>query len=868
MTISLRQATFDPSTRAIVAGVYLYDLPDLDAYRHFSAVAHPQVDTDYFVAFTYDTGDRFEVRRVTASTAATVSSVSVLPSVEVVSLSICTTDDADQPDGVVWAAYALEGGATYLRAWRDPAFTTYWTQQPVSISPLEKLDTVYVDSDAPSVVVSGNALIYSFDRIFYRSMLAGDGTPVHPLNLVCALGERAARAFAWRGKAYLPVVVAERDETETVTNKTGIVFHLAATDGLTPYRAPLVGSWAVDQCADFGRLAKTPLTAPAPIPLELGLYDGEAWTWAASSLVNTNQTQLDRVIIDAPRSRLPLPPTQAQGLAMLPGAVTCCFDGERVFEAGFFERPMIQAPSFSPSETGLEAGTYLYIAEWEHFDAKGNRHVSATSDAVPISPDETATVTIQAQCNFATRRGDKDDTRDAGARLVVYRTKKNESTPFYRIVSPTATSLSDINGPEYLLENDPNLDTVTLVDAFDDTSMLALGWGLYTGNLAGAIPGATQDPGPVPPSRFLLNTKGRVFGISGDDPKQIFFSRFFVPGEAPAFPPAFRIFLSDTDEAAVALGVLNDKLIIFTRTRAYYVYGDGPSDTGGGTGFSEPLLFSDALGCVEPASVCVTPMGLVFQGSADGIFLVDQGLGVTRIGGPVEDTVKSGTITSAYLDTVRQWLIFTVRSTSYTHIVYSYQTGTWARWRFDAPHAVVPSTGVRWQGKHVLGVSYPGGQGFVAAETERWADQSLNGDGEASFEPIQPRLQTPWLRVGAMTGYQRTRRFSLRGVSAFEQVTPPLTSPAELSDLVTVLVEHDEEEGGGQSFRFELATLNTLPRLDLHGHIARQKCSSVRFTINLVDKYDTRGTELYALGVELAGKQGFAKVSRQSKGAT
>ena len=293
---------------------------------------------------------------------------------------------------------------------------------------------------------------------------------------------------------------------------------------------------------------------------------------------------------------------------------------------------MIQAPSFSPSETGLEAGTYLYIAEWEHFDAKGNRHVSATSDAVPISPDETATVTIQAQCNFATRRGDKDDTRDA-APASSSTARRRTSTPFYRIVSPTATSLSDINGPEYLLENDPNLDTVTLVDAFDDTSMLALGWGLYTGNLAGAIPGATQDPGPVPPSRFLLNTKGRVFGISGDDPKQIF-SRFFVPGEAPRSRLPSCIFLSDTDEAAVALGVLNDKLIIFTRTRVTTSMATGPSDTGGGTGFSEPLLFSDALGCVEPASVCVTPMGLVFQGSADGIFLVDQGLGVTRIRRP------------------------------------------------------------------------------------------------------------------------------------------------------------------------------------------------------------------------------------------
>ena len=187
------------------------------------------------------------------------------------------------------------------------------------------------------------------------------------------------------------------------------------------------------------------------------------------------------------------------------------------------------------------------------------------------------------------------------------------------------------------------------------------------------------------------------------------------------------------------------------------------------------------------------------------------------------------------------------------------------RWRFDAPHAVVPSTGVRWQESTSSASRTLVAKASSQQKRERWADQSLNGDGEASFEPIQPCLQTPWLRVGAMTGYQRTRRFR------FAACRRSSKSPLRSLPRGAFRPRHGPcraRRGGrrhGSPSRFELATLNTLPRLDLHGHIARQKCSSVRFTINLVDKYDTRGTELYALGVELAGKQGFAKVSRQTE---
>nr|MBP9863223.1 hypothetical protein [Kofleriaceae bacterium] len=78
----------------------------------------------------------------------------------------------------------------------------------------------------------------------------------------------------------------------------------------------------------------------------------------------------------------------------------------------------------------------------------------------------------------------------------------------------------------------------------------------------------------------------------------------------------------------------------------------------------------------------------------------------------------------------------------------------------------------------------------------------------------------------------------------------------------------DEDEGTPQTFTYDLATIVGLPQVSLEGHIARQKCSSVRATITLNDVGSGGGTRLTAFALELGGLRGFSKVAKANKGAS
>lgn len=471
---------------------------------------------------------------------------------------------------------------------------------------------------------------------------------------------------------------------------------------------------------------------------------------------------------------------------------------------------------------------------------------------------------IVSRTNLYTRRANKDDTRQNAARLVVYRTKAGSDGPFYRITTPTSTQSSyDPELPDAPLENDQSVDTIAVLDELTDAALAELGYGLYTGNLGGAIAGGVQDAGPVPPSTFIVNGKGRLFAVSGDDQRTIFYSRFFVAGEAPAFPPAYAIYLSDQDEAATALAILGDKLLVFTATRIYFVYGEGPNDAGVG-GFSEPVLFSDALGCTNPQSVAVTPAGVVFQASDDGLYLAGSVQAPPqRISGPVEDTLSDCTVRSVHVDVAREWVVWTTLTADRTarFLVYSFGRGAWVRWTPDAGHGQSASTSCLWRGKHVYGARYDLGVGMVAVESRGYRDRTLNQtdgfDYTAAYANVRPSVQTPWLRVGALNGYQRVRRVTVRGVAA---------TAVGNEDTVRVTLDHDEEDGTApQSFTYALATTLGLPRVGLHGHVARQKCSSVRVTVDLLDGGQDAGTKLTAITLELAGLRGMSRVSKANK---
>ena len=400
-------------------------------------------------------------------------------------------------------------------------------------------------------------------------------------------------------------------------------------------------------------------------------------------------------------------------------------------------------------------------------------------------------------------------------------------------------------------------DTVTLVDAFDDTSMLALGWGLYTGKpLRERFRARRRILGPCLRQGSSAQYEGSRLRNQRRRPEANFFASSC--GEAPAFrlPSASSCLIPTSRGRARRVerqaGYLHAhaRLLRLWRRAERHGRRDGLLS----------CFFSDALGCVELQRL-VTPMGPCFSRALRTASFVDQGpasSAALSIHGQVWHHHERVSLTPSDSGSS------SLRSTSATHIVYSVSDGDMVRWRFDAPHAVVPSTGVRGR-ESTSSASRTLVDKASQQKRERWADQSLNGDGEASLEPIQPRLQTPWLRVGAMTGYQRTRRF-LPAACRRSSKSPSAHFPRSLSDpRHGPFVEHDEGEGGRQSFRFELATLNTLPRPTCTAHRAAEVLVSAGLqSTSLTDRHARDGA--LRVGRRAGWKTGLREGLAQSKG--
>lgn len=856
------QATYDPATRAIVRNSLLQIAPASLSAAAFSVCQDTTTYGQYVTAFLLEGGMGELGTVLLAKRNPLVPGTPVLiatysPGETIKSLAVCAqrSVNASSLASYFWLSFAIDDGRDVLGGtWCTgfgPGFAQTFSAAKLDTEVWQAIDNVAVFSETPRVYTSG--IVPAGEggegvRLVYRPCQASNGALVQPLYLV-GRGLAVARGFEWRGKAYLPVALTDPDGFVS-----GTVRHLSETDGVGGWVAPLVGSFSVGEQGSFDAHAEIVLAPPVRLPPAISPED--KWVFVALARNGISQTRLDRVTLTAPYEHVRLASTVAQGLAVLPGSLTTFFDGQRTFEAGFLERPSVELYLVA-YEGAIEPGSYLYIALWEHFDARGNVHHSKASNVASVTLEADSVVTLEVTTNRTTRRAWKDDTRDNGARLVVYRTKKNSTGPFYRLVTPTATDQTPGTTGERPLENDPTFDEIRFDDDTPDETMDALGYGFYPYNLSGAIPGGVLESDPVPPTLGVVNAKGRLFAISGDDSRQIIYSRFFVAGEGPAFPAAFRIFLSDTEEGAVALASLDDKLLIFTASRIYYVYGEGPSDNAMGGAFSEPILFSTAVGCAEPRSVVTTPIGVMFLAGNGGIYLVSPKLEVARISGPAEDAVAVAAIRSVHLDAARGWVVWSqaVGFGECQMLVFSYWTGQWVTWgRGEAG----VSTSCLWQGKHVFGAQLGQDFGRVAVErTYNHDDRAANAFGDAVYASINPVVETPWLRLGALNGFQRVRRVQIGGFH--------FRSIGSTPDEIEVSLAHDGDETVTQTATFAVDDVNNPNGLKVGLHVARQKCASIKVRVVLREPDGGDGTTLHAIALELGGKRGFAKLSKANK---
>jgi hypothetical protein len=590
---------------------------------------------------------------------------------------------------------------------------------------------------------------------------------------------------------------------------------------------------------------------------------------------------------------------EAQGLLAVSGGLSGTFDGRRVVEAGFLRAPKISLdvhgwpvdPDVTDQPFGLEisdagpgdpdpqpglignypfevieggivttpagpASNYAYAVVYEWYDSAGNLHQSTPGyttvkvpnhdtddddgDGIPDAPtdrDDFTTrspirgwwVHLRVTYTALTRCWSEDDFDENNVQIAIYRTKRNDSRNYYRLTPPNVTRDTD-------LPNRPNEFDVAYVDSLSDEAMVALGYGfLYTAG--GVLPNLA-----VPASVASVTHRNRLWLASAEDTRAVWYSKELVPGEAPGFHAGFVVRIDDSPDGITTLGSLGDDLIIFTRSRIYYVTGAGPNDQGRGELPQGPFPVTRAVGCIDGRSLVTYPGGLLFQGTR-GIYALSAAHEVTYVGGPVEATLEQyGSLRGAVHDPAAQrvyWLAYSDEATDLTaapdvagagegdgdvhgggvspppapgtlFVVYDYGHGAWYVWQIAG--STVQTSHVLWQGAH----TYADASGVAV---QGFGTEPALDPGEEY--PISV-IETPWLHLSAVAGQQRCWRAAMLADRLGEH-TLSLHTFIDNSD--TAAEVHEWDVGA-------LSELAGLPVMRVVAHLANQVSSVMKFRIS------------------------------------
>lgn len=511
------------------------------------------------------------------------------------------------------------------------------------------------------------------------------------------------------------------------------------------------------------------------------------------------------------------------------GGVLKNYDGASVTEDNFFLFPEgLTAGTNSASGGSMSDGVYQYVAVYSWFDNRGQLHRSAGS--IPLSVTTAAGGSSQTQqVVIPTLRL----TQKSNVMLELYRTE-NAGQIFYLLQSYSSPTF-----------NDKTADTVTYTDGATDVSLLDNPT-LYT-------TGGILDNDPAPNASIIVNWKNRLVLAGLEDQEQIAYSKIYSPGQPAQFSDFLRTNISNQGGPVTALGVLDDKLIIFKKSLIFLFTGNGPNNAGEQSDFGEPEIISSDAGCSDPASVVITPVGIMFK-SSKGIYLLNRGLNVTYIGASVEAYNQYQITAATNVPDNNQ-----VRFLTNDNYCLVYDT-FFDKWSVFDNHG----------GKdgEILGDNYVylrNDENLVFKQNSEYLD---NG------QPINLQLDTGWLSFAGVQGFQRV--YKLLGLGEFfsshnltiktafnyqNLFTESKTITSD--DFINSNTYGDSATYGSDDYYGGDSGLNAYQfRLD----IKSQKSQSIRITIK-ESQNDTygRGLSLSNLNFEVGLKSGTGKIN-QSQG--
>lgn len=407
------------------------------------------------------------------------------------------------------------------------------------------------------------------------------------------------------------------------------------------------------------------------------------------------------------------------------GGQVKAYDGVSFVEDGFAWNPSGSLTVQSPG-TG---STYGYCFTYQWIDNWGNIHESAPS--VPIfaktsNPIGVSGSVVTASVLTLTLTEKAPLYGRSNVMIVAYRSQAAAPEgPYYQL--PVSSSNSNNISGYY----------ITLpVDNVPDSQL----------NNAGSPPLYTTGELPnyaPPPLIYVTSYRNRLFGLDSTNPLTIYFSKEVRPGIPVQWVDSFFIQVDPKGGPVTGLVGMDDKLIIFKDTSVRFISGQGPTADGANNDFNAgTLLITADAGCSEPRSIVTTPEGIIFK-SKKGIYLLNRGLQVSYIGNPVED-FNDVAVTSAVLIPTQNQVRLTLEND--VVLVYDYFVGQWATFtNIQAVDSII------WEDKHT----------FIRADGTVLDERAGVYTDNGSIIPM--KIQTTWLGLSGIQGFQRLFRFYILG---------------------------------------------------------------------------------------------------------
>ena len=501
------------------------------------------------------------------------------------------------------------------------------------------------------------------------------------------------------------------------------------------------------------------------------------------------------------------------------GSLPCSFDGVRAVESGFCLFP--EEVTTTPGGAGsAPVGLYSLAVTYAWEDALGQRFESAPWYGSATIAGTQSTIALTIPSLRVTNKPDNVE-------IVVYRSVAN-GTILYRetsVVQPTL-NIKSADTVSYTI-------TIPATDTVITTTPL-----LYT------VGGVIDNDGH-PSCDSVVVYRGRLFFSGLEDKKTIAYSKILRPGQAVECSAQYIINVPAGEEPIAYSAVMDDKLILFKANSLYALAGDGPSDTGLGNDYSNPIAIASDVGSSNQRSCVITPLGLIFK-SRKGLYLLDRGMNVSYIGAPAEEYNYLEPTSAILLPSVNEIRWTTADKT----IVYNYFFKAW----FTHTGTPTISAALVSQRMYLIGTDN-------SLKVESLIDNTDTGAW------VQTSLTTGWISP-TLQGFERVYRLLFIG------------SLASASQL-TVEVGYDFEDFFSETFTFSTETLFPLTAfgdtspfgLGVYGGSfngvpqwmimpSRQKCQAlrIRFTDSSPSGVGGEGFSLTGITAQVGQKAGTNKL--------